>query len=200
MTHRIICLTGVLVAAFCVSAAAESHSPEQARSKARDRMEIVTMWRMMEELDLDKASADKIFEIRRKYKAEKQEIRSGLRKDLRELREKIRGASTETDDEELRLLLKKIRDRRVQLQEMWSRQYDEISATLTVRRQAKLMLFLKDFRREIRAITRPERRGRRWRHNGGNPEAGPPRGPGPGSPDRAPGGPWRQSPGVDEER
>lgn len=123
--------------------------------KAQERLEIITMWKMMEALDLDKATADKILEIRQKFLATRKELHSALTQDMKVLKQKL-DQTTAADDKELARLLVDIRDKRKKLMELWDLQYDQVSKILTTRQQAELVIFLKEFRKELRSILRPE--------------------------------------------
>jgi Spy/CpxP family protein refolding chaperone len=174
--------------------------PPKDRDKSRERLEIVTMWKLMEALDLDKTTADKIFEIRRKYAAQRDALGKEIRQDVDTLREKLREEPGKTDDAELSRLVKSVREKRGQIQSLRDKQYDEVSNILTPRQQAQMVVFFKDFYREIRGMIhqggpgamgemglRPpgegpppfaDRPGRLFRGEG----PPPPFGPGPGSP------------------
>jgi Spy/CpxP family protein refolding chaperone len=153
------------------------------REKAEERLEILRMWKMMEALDLDKVTADKMFKIRSKYIKIKNELRQSIRSDFRQLRQKLREPSG-TNEQELTNLLKSIREKRKRLQSLWEQQYEEVSKVLSVRQQAELLLFLKDFSRQIRSVLH------RRRHGPPPPGAlGPPGRPGHGPPAGGPPGP-----------
>ena len=125
-------------------------------------------------------------EIRRRYLEKKRTLRNDLQADFRRLRDLLGESSGTVSEETLKQVLTTIREKRNKLQSLWGEQYDEVSKVLSVRKQAQLMLFLKDFRREIRSLLRP--RG-----------LGPPRGPGSGrwrNRPHPPGqGPWEKQDG-----
>jgi len=158
----------VLAIAFLVCPAdqAASVEPPQDRDKAQERLEVLRMWKMMEALNLDKATADKIFGIRAKYVGEQKQLRKGVQEDIRKLRSLLKEPPTGTVDRELDTLLNDIRAKREELHRLWNKQYEDVSKILSVRQQAELMLFLKDFRQEIRSLLYP----------GGQPPPGPGRG------------------------
>jgi Spy/CpxP family protein refolding chaperone len=124
------------------------------RDKIRDKIEFIRMWKMLEVLDLDKATAEKILAIRGKYVARKKNLRRALNEDFDKLRHELRTSPQGTNDAELKRLLDSIRDKRERLRALWGQQYEEVAKHLTIRQQAKLMLFLKDFRKEIRSMLR----------------------------------------------
>jgi len=173
--------------------------------KAHDRIETLAMWKMIEALDLDQPTADKILEIRRKFLSQRKSLKKDLSEDFRALRKQLSDPSKPADDQELAQLLQDIRAKRKELQGIREQLYDEVSKVLTVRQRAQLVLFFRDFRRELRSLLPPP-------PSRAGPEKGmrPPRGD-PGGPDRGMGlhrgapmpgakgnGPSRLSPGPPE--
>ncbi|MBI5569731.1 MAG: hypothetical protein HY914_07285 [Desulfomonile tiedjei] len=126
--------------------------PPKDRDKSRERLEIVTMWKLMEALDLDKATADRIFEIRRKFVTQRDTLEKEVRQDIETLRDKIRQEPGKTDDAELSRLLKSVREKRKKLHSLRDEQYEEVSKVLTPLQQAQMVVFFKDFYREIRGM------------------------------------------------
>jgi Spy/CpxP family protein refolding chaperone len=176
-----------------VGATQIAHS-EQGRGKDKqwERLEIITMWKMIEALDLDRATADKVMEIRHKFLTQRKEIKQALNQDLQKLRQLLKTPSA--DEAELARLITSVRDKRKELTNLHSGQYDEVSKILPVRKQAELILFLKDFQKELRVGLRqqlaPSQNGERIGRP--HPPNGPPPGPGPlglGRGDRRPPGP-----------
>ena len=153
-------LSSTLIFAFLVlvvSVSAVSASPDTWREKRQERIETLIMWKMMEALDLDKATSDKVFAIRRKYLHERSRLRKAVRADIDRLRHLLTESRQDPDDNELGILVKSIFDNRKKLRKLWEEQYLEVSKVLTVRQQAELVLFLKDFRRELRQILHRDR-------------------------------------------
>jgi Spy/CpxP family protein refolding chaperone len=144
----------LIALAFCLSANALSSDPPRDREKIRERIEFMRMWKMLDVLDLDKATADKILDIRRKFIARKKSLRRALNEDFSKLRHLLRDTPQGPDNAELKRLLESIREQRKRLRALWSDQYEEVAKHLSIRKQAELLLFLKDFRREIRSMLR----------------------------------------------
>lgn len=148
----------LIALAFCLSPHALSFGPPRDRDKIREKIEFMKMWKMLDVLDLDKATADKILQIRRKFIARKKSLRRALNEDFRKLRQQLRDSPQGPDNAELSRLLQSIREKRKELRELRSEQYEEVAKHLSIRKQAELLIFLKDFRREIRSILRPPAR------------------------------------------
>lgn len=152
-SNFVVLLTLVLTAAAGLSYAewgAQTDKPD----KARERLEIITMWKMMEALDLDKTIADKILEIRHRFLAKRRNLHAGVAKDIAAIKQRL-AQTTPPDDKELARLLTDIRAKRKTLMQLRDEQFDEVSKVLTVRQQAELVIFLKEFRKELRQILRP---------------------------------------------
>lgn len=153
---------------------------EQARGKDKqwERLEIVTMWKMIDALNLDNATADKIMEIRHKFLAQRREIKKALDVDIQKLRQDLKSPSA--DDAELSRLIQSVRQKRKELTNLHNEQYDEVSKILPVRKQAELILFLKDFQKELRKVLRQQLAPHDMEQTGlPRPPNGPPPGPRP---------------------
>lgn len=199
----------LLVLGFILGGSGNSLQAEPKRdaNKFRERIETLTMWKMMEALDLDKETSEKILSLRRKFETKRNELEASINGDLQKLRDLVKNAQ-ESSDRDLAELINTIRAKRRQLDDLRDAHFTDMSKVLSVKQQAKLILFLKDFRREIRDMIRSSMRhrppggefkgpgegfggpgGDRLRHP---PEGrlGPPPGAGPPGPLPAPRGQW----------
>jgi len=143
---------GLLVAGMGVALCSER---ERQNGKFEERVELLTMWKMMEALNLDKPTAEKIMEIRHRFVGQRKAMELEIREDFRTLRKLLREDSNKAVDDELEKVLGRIRDNRLRIKGLFDEQYNEVSKVLSVRQRAELVLFLKDFRKEIRSILRP---------------------------------------------
>jgi len=141
----------MLGAAASLLYAQPRHDPD----KFQDRVEVLTIWKMMEALDLDRATADKMIQIRKKYLERKKELTRSVKDDFRKLRKLLRDPSDTPSEEDLAAMVSSIKEKRKQIQALWDEQYNEVSKILSVRQQAELVLFLREFRSELEAIMRP---------------------------------------------
>jgi Spy/CpxP family protein refolding chaperone len=141
--------------------------------KVQDRIETLTMWKLIEALDLDQSTANKLLEIRHKFVSQRKTLQKGLSEDFQALRKQLSDTSKPADEKELGRLLEDVREKRKELQGLREQQYEDVSKVLTVRQRAQLVLFFRDFRNELRSLLRPPRAP------GGVPEKG--MGPMPGS-------------------
>lgn len=199
---RSLFLVVAVAVGLAVSGLAAPAYPQQEKDKDKflDRLETLTIWKMMEALDLDKATADKVMEIRSKFLGERKQLQKALKEDFGRLHQLLQQSSGATDESELARIVQDVREKRKKLSELQENQYNEVSKVLSVRQQAQLILFLKEFRKEIRSILgqqsgpprEPGREGRFRQPLGPpSPGAGPPPGPpfrrgGKGSPNDLP--------------
>jgi Spy/CpxP family protein refolding chaperone len=153
----------VLIASLTalIACSTAAYGQERPGDKIRDRIETLTMWKMMQELDLNDETSEKILEIRRKFISQRKELRRSLREDFQNLRKYLKEAPTKENDKKLAETIESIRKKRTELRNLFDNQFDDVAKVLPVRKQAELVVFMKDFRREIRSMIRELRRHRR---------------------------------------
>jgi Spy/CpxP family protein refolding chaperone len=123
--------------------------------KIQERLEFFTMWKMMEALDLDKQTADKIMEIRKKFLSGRKEIQKSLANDFQILKDILKTPRGQEDPNKLKPIIADVRQKRTKLEALQDEYNKEVSSLLTVRQQAELILFLKDFQKELQQMIRP---------------------------------------------
>lgn len=184
--QRIVALlltTGIIFGGLGYAFAGE---PNRHGNKFRERIETLTMWKMMEALDLDKETSNKILALRKKFETKRSTLEQSIDEDLQKLRGLVKNADQAAGDKEMAGVIESIRGKRRQLDALRDEHFTDMSKVLSVRQQAKLIIFLKDFRREIREMVRASMRNRplegesRFGDGGG--------GPGPERPGRPPKG------------
>ena len=152
--NRLFATIIVAVLALGFAGIGESRGPGENRQKMQERIELLRKLQMMEKLNLDTETAEKIFEIRRKFLNERNKNRQELHQDFQKLRQLLSENPSEVNNKELKDVVEGIRQKRKKLRSGWEGQYDEVSKILTVRQQAELILFLKEFNQSIRALFR----------------------------------------------
>lgn len=122
------------------------------RAAVMKRVNTIKMWKLTEELDLSEEKADKLFPLihcldKEKLKLEKEqdELMKKLRKNLQE------GKLT---DAELEDIIKKLGDNQSAGQKLKREKFKEIKGILTLEEQARLILFMESFPKEIRRLIR----------------------------------------------
>jgi hypothetical protein len=155
MVRRFLIGSFILVFLLISMGIAVGLERERRDPKFEERLELLTMWKMMEALNLDKPTAEKIMEIRHKFVDQRKALQREIGEDFRTLRQLLRDTAGTTSDDELTKVLTRIREKRLRIKGLFDEQYNEVSRVLTVRQRAELILFLKDFHKEIRSILRP---------------------------------------------
>ena len=155
MVRRFLIGSFILVLVLISVGIAVGLERERTDAKVEERLELLTMWKMMEALNLDKPTAEKIMAIRHKFVDQRKALQREIGDDFRTLRQLLRDTAGTTSDDELTKVLTRIRDKRLRIKGLFDEQYSEVSKILTVRQRAELVLFLKDFHKEIRSILRP---------------------------------------------
>jgi Spy/CpxP family protein refolding chaperone len=163
----------------------EPPSKEQ-MEKVRKRVEMVRIWKLTEDLDLDEKTADRLFPILRKYDKKKVELKSEMFKSRRQMRQLESGRSGEKVDAEK--LLEDMEKNRARMRAIEEDQYKAIKKVLTPEQMVKYIAFEQRFRREMKQMLR-ESKGQRNQ--------------GPGMRGKGPegfrdGGPGSPSPGMEE--
>ena len=146
----VLTLTFFTGQAFCQAEDFDKPPSKEQIEKIRKRIETLKLWKLTEALDLDEATAVKLFPLINKYDKKKFAIERSIRKDMKKLRKTVDTASPD----ELKELIRKIEENHRELQAINSAQFEELKAVLPVRKVAKFLIFQQDFSREIRKIIR----------------------------------------------
>jgi len=139
------------------------------RERIRQRIETLRMWELTRALDLDEATAAKLFPLLNRYAKKRQELEKGIQADLSGLREALKNR----DQERIRELLDQLEDRHRALQQLNDEERAELKKVLTLEQQAQYILFQQRFNREIRRLINEARR-RRLKKVGRGPADRPP--------------------------
>jgi hypothetical protein len=125
------------------------------------RIELIRMWKLTEELNLNEETGKKLFPILEKYDRKRIEWMEKRRKIMRSLRNSLK----EGDKEGIRLAIKKWGDNEKVIRDIKIRRLEEIKGVLTVEQLAKYILFEERFEREIRRIIFNAKRRRMFSKN-----------------------------------
>jgi len=150
----IFCIVFVLVSEVW---AAPPVRPTQEKFKER----LVTMrnWKLMEEFNLSGEKAQNVFNILKKYDDERERLiirRRDLFKDLKE-----EADSAEASEEKLIELIGKLRQINVELARLPEQELKGLGAVFNLKDQARYLLFVERFGREMQRLVpmrRPDRR------------------------------------------
>lgn len=128
--------------------------------KIRKRMETLRMWRLTEALNLDEKASAQIFPILNRFDKKRYELEDSLREGMRDLRESLRNKK----EDQIKKILNKLEQDHRALQSLKQDEWAELKKTLTVEQQARFIIFLTEFEREVRKLIAEarERRGERF--------------------------------------
>jgi len=132
----------------------EGPPPVEKRERIRERIETLRMWKMTKALDLDEATAARLFPLLNRYDKRRFRIERAVRKDMTELK---RALDTRKMDE-LQEILQRLEDRHRELQRLNDEEREEIKRILTPEQQARYVLFQYRFKRELREMIEKARR------------------------------------------
>ena len=141
----------------------ETPQPLKKMEKIRERIELIRMWKLTEELDLTEKKGAKLFPILHKY----DEKRITLQKEHRNIMKKLRKALEDeaTSDEAIEAAMEDFEKNALAASDLIRQQREELKGILSPRQQAKFILFQRDFHKEIRKII-AEAREKRSRPRG----------------------------------
>lgn len=134
--------------------------------KIRKRMETLRMWRLTEALNLDEKGSAQIFPILNRFDKKRYELEDSLREGMRDMRESLKDKK----EERLKKTLNKLEENHKALQNLKQEEWEEMKKMLTVEQQARFIIFLTEFEREVRKLIAEakERRGERFGKEGQN--------------------------------
>lgn len=163
-------LSIILLLGIASNSAAEPaedfHRPptKEQMQKIRKRIETLRMWRLTEALNLDEKASAQLFPILNRYDKKRYELENSLREGMRELRESLRNKR----EERLKKILDKLEDNHRALQGLKQEEWADLKKILTVEQQARFIIFLTEFEREVRKLIAEarERRGERFGKDG----------------------------------
>jgi hypothetical protein len=122
--------------------------------KMRQEIKALRKTKMAEALGLDPQKSEQLFAILDKYDDKRHEIVHSMWKDIKELREAV----DENKDSSIKGLVKEIEKHDKNLKELRNKETDEVKHMLTLKQQAKYILFTVDFRKEVRKMMAEKRK------------------------------------------
>lgn len=134
--------------------------------KIRKRVETLKMWRLTEALNLDEKTSALVFPILNRFDKKRYELEESLREGMRDLRESLRDKK----EERLKKILNKLEDNHRTLQNLKQDEWAELKKVLTVEQQARFIIFLTEFEREVRKLIAEAREKRQGRFDREKPE------------------------------
>ncbi len=143
---------------------------EEKRQEIRKKIQAVWIWRLTEALKLDAATSAKLASIIGSFDRQRNDIMRDRRESMRELGLSLKSAKS--DEVKLRSLLEKIEKNHQAMQGLREKEWKAMQDILTVRQQARFLVFQQQFGREMRNIIANARGGAGRSPMGGGPEKG----------------------------
>lgn len=136
-------------------------APPFGHKQDRFKERLVTMrnWKLMAEFDLSGEKAQKVFNILKKYDDQRERLILKRRDLFKELRGEANSAKA--SEEKLRDLIKKLGETNVELARIPDQELEGLASIFSLTDQARYLLFVERFGREMQRIIpmgRPDRR------------------------------------------
>ena len=168
MKQRWITITLALIVALVLSVGQALARPplrgddrpmdQERREELRERIELIWMWKLTEELDLTQEEGAKIFPILRQYEEKKRTLREENRELLRELDQLVKENASEG---KLKKAIQALAENEKKYHEVKEEGFQKLEQILPVEKQARYIVFQQEFRREIHGLLRQAKgRGR----------------------------------------
>ncbi|UCE41998.1 MAG: hypothetical protein JSV17_03190 [Candidatus Aminicenantes bacterium] len=113
-----------------------------------ENISTLYLLRMVQVLDLTEGQTAKIFPMVNRVEKEKREMNRNIGLLLRELRGKVR--QQDVDENELSRIMHEIKDLRMQVKNKEEELQDFLEENLTIQQQAKYIIFIQDFLKDLR--------------------------------------------------
>jgi len=134
----------------------EKPPTKEQKEKVRQRIETLRMWKLAKDLDLDEKRSAQLFPLLNRYDKRRAEMEYAMQGNIKELRESLR----EKREGQLRDILDRLEQNHKGMQNLRDTEWEELKKILTIEQQAKYVIFLQEFDREMRRII-AQARGRR---------------------------------------
>ena len=128
----------------------ESPQPIEKREKIRERIELIRIWKLTEELDLTEETGSKLFPILHKYDKKRIKLEKERRNIMNQLRKALEDEAT--SDEEIEAAMDDLEKNALAASDLIRQQREKLKGVLSPRQRAKFILFQRRFQREIRKI------------------------------------------------
>lgn len=129
---------------------------KEQRERVRQRIETLRMWKLTKDLDLDEKMSAQLFPLLNRYDKKRAEMEHAMHENMKELRESLR----EKREGQLRGIIERLEQHHKGMQNLKDAEWEEMKKILTIEQQARYVIFLQEFDREMRKII-GEARGRR---------------------------------------
>ncbi len=161
---------------------------EERREEIRKKMEAVRIWRLTEELKLDEKTSARFLPLLSSIEQRRREI---IKQEMEAMQE-LRGVldSRSPDEKRLKTALERLEKGQRDMAELREKELKAARDNLTIEQQARYIIFVQEFQREMLGMINRAREGGQNRSDGGEGMRGGKGRPGQGGPmmDGRPGG------------
>jgi Spy/CpxP family protein refolding chaperone len=120
------------------------------RERVRKRIDLIRMWRLTEDLNLDEETGSKLFPLLRQYEEKRRELARKREEILFTLKGQLKAGSPHED--RIKGLLKDWEELRAEEQDVNQKEKEDLKRILSIEQQAKYILFQQEFTKEMRRM------------------------------------------------
>ena len=146
-------------------AAAKGKEPSESREALMERIRLVRMYAITEALDLDEATAAKLFPYLKDYDRKFRELHKSKREHQKALRVMVNEETYK--DKKVTEHIRKLGDIEIEIAELRKEQTTGLDGILDSGQQAKFVMVQESLEHEIRKLIREHRREKRKERRGG---------------------------------
>jgi Spy/CpxP family protein refolding chaperone len=121
---------------------------KERHERIRESIETLRMWKLTKALDLDEATASRLFPLLNRYDKKRYRIEKTVRKDMRDLKRALEDRRMS----ELQEILQRLEDKHRELQRLNDEERAELKKILTPEQQARYVLFQYKFKKDMRRM------------------------------------------------
>lgn len=125
---------------------------QQERDRVRRRIEMIRMWGLVSELNLDEKTANALFPIIKEFQQRRQDLSTQIHLTKMQLASSV--SKSGASDEQVEKLIKKLRNLIDAHNRLAMEEFDKLSTILNPKQQVQYILFGDRFNRELQIIIR----------------------------------------------
>ncbi len=144
-----------------VSILANSNAAAFNQNRTRDRLTTLRNWQLMEDFDLSPEKSQKVFSILKKFDDQRVKLIHQRQSLLAELRSAVDSGTLQR--EKLEKLMQKLSKTGIQLARIPENERQALAVVFTPGEQARYIIFVNDFAKDMRRAIRDKRKPRRER-------------------------------------
>ena len=144
------------LAAFLPAGAAMAQPPSAQMEGVMQQIQALKMWKLTKALDLDEQTASRLFPLMNSFDKQRAEVAYNQRLLMNSLRDALNAGS----EAQMESAIRKLIAGRAALERINDQEMGGLGKILTVTQQAKFMLFMPRFNRQMKMMIRRARRAR----------------------------------------